>query len=229
MIATVKPIVCYVTDSQSLEPAEPRSEMLAKIEAAVGAGLDWVQIREKELPARQLLRVARAAIVITAGKLATSAEADRPRSLVFVNDRLDVALLAGAAGVHLGRESLPERVVSGWRRGQRAARNFMVGISCHSINELRQAEDAEADYVFFGPVFDTPAKRSYGPPQGIAKLTAACAATRLRVIAIGGVTPENSTECLRAGAAGIAAIRMFQQARHPAELKDFVERVHGFC
>ncbi len=223
----MKPIVCYVTDSQSLGLAEPRSHILAKIEAAVGAGVDWVQIREKEMLTRQLVAITRAAVGMESRKPSAPREADRPGSLVLVNDRLDVALAAEAAGLHLGRQSLPVHDVIDWRRGGKTATDFMVGLSCHTIDEVRQAEDEGADYAFFGPIFDTPAKRLFGPPLGIAKLAAACRATRLQVIAIGGVTLENSTECLDAGGAGIAAIRMFQQVREPAELKRVVEGLHA--
>jgi thiamine-phosphate pyrophosphorylase len=224
---TVKRIVCYVTDSQSLGHTEPRSDILAKIEAAVGAGVDWVQIREKGMPARQLLAIARAAIGMANPKPAPPIGTDHPGSLIFVNDRLDIALAAGAAGIHLGRESLPAQDVIGWRRRGKMVADLMVVLSCHTIDELRQAEDAGVDYAFFGPVFDTPAKRPFGPPLGIAKLAAACRATRLKVIAIGGVTLRNSAECLDAGAAGIAAIRMFQQTWEPAELKKAVTRLHS--
>lgn len=221
---TVKHIVCYVTDSQSLEFTEPRSDILAKIEAAVGAGVDWVQIREKEMPARQILAIADAAVGMTNRR---PAREDYPKSLIFINDRLDIALAGGVAGIHLGRESLPAKDVIDWRQTGKVATNLTVGLSCHAIDELLQAEDVGVDYAFFGPVFDTPAKRPFGPPLGIAKLAAACRATRLKVIAIGGVTPENSAECLHAGAAGIAAIRMFQQTRKPEELKDAVKRLHS--
>ncbi len=222
----MKRIVCYVTDSQSLGRTEPRSDILAKIDAAVGAGVDWVQIREKEMPARQLLAITRAAVGMTNRKPAPSAGEDRPGSLILVNDRLDVALAADAAGIHLGRESLPAQDVIGWRsRGK--ITDLMVVLSCHTIDELRQAEDAGVDYAFFGPVFDTPTKRPFGPPLGIAKLAAGCRATRPKVIAIGGVTLQNSEECFHAGAAGIAAIRMFQQTWEPAELNKAVKRLHS--
>ncbi|MGH9494029.1 MAG: thiamine phosphate synthase [Candidatus Sulfotelmatobacter sp.] len=225
----MKPIVCYVTDSQSLGLSDRRSHLLAKIEAAVGVGVDWVQIREKEMPARHLLAIARAAVRMTNLKRPTSDEKDRPESLVLVNDRLDVALATEAAGLHLARESLQARDVISWRRREMTASDFMVGLSCHTIDELRQAENAGVDYAFFGPIFDTPAKRHFGPPLGIEKLAAACQATRLRVIAVGGVTLENSAECLDAGGGGIAAIRMFQEAREPAELKKVVEGLHALC
>ena len=222
----MKRIVCYVTDSQSLGLTEPRSDILANIEAAVEAGVDWVQIREKEMPALQLLAIARAAVRMTNRKPASVGE-DSPGSLILVNDRLDVALAADAAGIHLGRESLPTQDVIAWRQSEKMVTDLMVGFSCHTIDELRQAEDAGVDYAFFGPVFDTPKKRPFGPPLGVAKLAAACRATRLKLIAIGGVTLENSAECLRAGADGIAAIRMFQQTREPTELKKAVKAVHS--
>jgi thiamine-phosphate pyrophosphorylase len=185
-----------------------------------------VQIREKEMPARHLLAIAHAAVGMTNRRPARAGE-DCPGSLILVNDRLDVALAGDVAGIHLGRESLPAQDVIGWRRRGKIVTDLMVGLSCHAIDEVRQAEDAGVDYAFFGPVFDTPAKRPFGPPLGIAKLAAACRATRLKVIAIGGVTLENSAECLHAGAAGIAAIRMFQQAWQPAELKNAVKRLHS--
>jgi thiamine-phosphate pyrophosphorylase len=186
-----------------------------------------VQIREKEMPAGRLLKIARAAVEMTNRKPAPPAGEGRPEPLILVNDRLDIAIAGDATGIHLGRESLPAQDVIGWRQRRKMVRDLMVGISCHTIDELRQAEDAGVDYVFFGPVFDTPAKRPFGPPLGIAKLAAACRATRLKVIAIGGVTLENSAECLHAGAAGIAAIRMFQQPREPAELKKVVKSLHS--
>ena len=193
----------------------------------MGAGVDWVQIREKEMPARQLLAIARAAVGMTNRKPAPPAGEDRPGSLILVNDRLDVALAADAAGIHLGRESLPAQDVIGWRSEREDGTDLMVVLSCHTIDELRQAEDAGVDYAFFGPVFDTPTKRPFGPPLGIAKLAAGCRATRLKVIAIGGVTLQNSEECFHAGAAGIAAIRMFQQTWEPAELNKAVKRLHS--
>jgi thiamine-phosphate pyrophosphorylase len=179
------------------------------------------------MPARQLLAIARAAVEMTKHKPAPPAGPDRHGSLILVNDRLDIALAGDAAGIHLGGESLPAQDVIGWRRRRKMVTDLMVGLSCHTIDELRQAEDAGVDYAFFGPVFDSPAKRPFGPPLGIAKLAAACRATRLKVIAIGGVTLENSAKCLHAGAAGIAAIRMFQQTWEPAELKTVVERLHS--
>ena len=182
-----------------------------------------MQIREKDLTARELLDLTRAAIAISREELRGVHGATR----ILVNDRLDVALAAGAAGVHLGRNSVPARAAINWLRAGNAPPNFLVGTSCHSIEEVREAEDAGASYAFFGPVFDTPSKRSFGPPQGMARLAEACRSVRIPVIAIGGVNEENSVECFRAGAAGIAAIRMFQREEMPAKaLKETVARLH---
>jgi thiamine-phosphate pyrophosphorylase len=211
----VKPIVCYVTDRKALDAADPAGNVLAKIRAATAVGVDWVQIRERDMPARELLGLAKAAGGIGAGG-----------ARVIVNDRLDVALAAGAAGVHLGGESVPAREVVRWCREGNVPAGFLIGVSCHSLEEAREAEDAGASYVFFGPVFETPSKKKFGPPQGIARLGEACRAVRIPVIAIGGVNEGNVAECLRAGAAGIAAIRMFQESSEAETLKRAIKRIH---
>ena len=115
----------------------------------------------------------------------------------------------------LGRESLGARDVVRWCRAGNAAADFLVGVSCHSLEEAREAESAGAAYIFFGPVFDTPSKRGMGEPQGVARLGEICRGVAIPVLAIGGVSEKNAGECIRAGAAGIAAIRMFQDARIP--------------
>lgn len=128
---------------------------------------------------------------------------------VVINDRVDVGLAANAAGVHLGEQSLPLEIVAEWRRS--AGRpDFMIGVSTHSLEAARAAEKGGADYIFFGPVFATPSKAQYGEPQGIARLREVCPAVGIPVLAIGGVNLENAVECIAAGAAGIAAIRLFQ-------------------
>ena len=212
----MKPIICYVTDRKALGAADAAGSLLAKIRTAMAAGVDRVQIRERDMPARELLSLAKAAIGAREGE-----------ARVLVNDRLDVALAAGAAGVHLGGASVPVREVLRWLRERNAPAEFLVGVSCHSLQDAREAEDAGASYVFFGPVFETPSKKSFGPPQGIAKLAEVCGAVRIPVIAIGGVNEENAAECVRAGAAGIAAIRMFQELREAETLKRAIARLHA--
>jgi thiamine-phosphate pyrophosphorylase len=211
----VKPILCYVTDRKALGAADPVRSLLGKIRRAQTAGVDWVQLREQDMPARELLTLASAAV----GGPATEAR-------VLVNDRLDVALAAGAAGVHLGRASVPAREAVRWLRKTTPPTGFRIGVSCHRREEACEAEDAGASYVYFGPVFDTPSKRSYGPPLGTQRLAQVCAAVRIPVIAIGGVNEQNAAECVRAGAAGIAAIRMFQESRDGESLEQTLTRLH---
>ena len=221
-----KPIVCYVTDGRLLEAAPAASDHVAgesapslrvrllrdSIRRAVAAGIDWIQIREKDLGAGALAELVRFAV----------AEARSASTKVLVNDRLDVALAAGAAGVHVGENSLPVESVSEWRRS--AARlDFRIGVSCHSLETARAAERGGADYIFFGPVFATPSKVAFGPPQGIERLRQVCAAVAIPVLAIGGVSAENALACVEAGAAGIAAIRLFQDARNSEELAPVLE------
>jgi thiamine-phosphate pyrophosphorylase len=173
----------------------------AVIRRAAEAGVDWIQIREKDLDARPLAELVRSAL----------AETRETGARILVNDRLDVALAAGAAGVHLGETSLPVEIVAEWRRAA-YPKDFLIGVSCHSPDAARAAERGGGDYVFFGPVFATPSKAVFGPPQGIERLREVCGAVKIPVLAIGGITPENAGRCLEAGAAGIAAIRLFQES-----------------
>jgi thiamine-phosphate pyrophosphorylase len=211
------PLLCYVTDGRSLVPGAGAAAVLHKIREAILARADWVQVREKDLPARELFALAQRAVG------ASGIRSEPGRTKIIVNDRLDVALAARAAGVHLGRESAPAGELVRWCRTGNAPREFMIGVSCHSVAEAREAESAGASYVIFGPVFDTPSKRAWGQPVGIAQLSLVCAALKIPVLAIGGVDAHNAGECWRAGAAGIAAIRMFQDARDVDELKTTID------
>jgi thiamine-phosphate pyrophosphorylase len=208
-----------VTDSQALEVDDPLSTLHQRIRQAIDAGIDSIQIREKNLEGRQFLELARASVHM--------AREHGPAGIrVIVNDRADVAIAAGADGVHLGGKSASARHVADWLHSSAAAKDFLLGVSCHSLEEVQQAEDAGADYVFFGPVFDTPSKRAYGTPLGLAILRDACRASQIPVIAIGGIDLHGVTACLEAGAAGIAAIRLFQD-RNAANVREAVERVHA--
>lgn len=204
-----------MTDRKSLGESEGGAGVLGRIRAAAAAGVNWVQIREKDLSGRELLGLTREAV------------AARGCARVIVNDRVDVAIAAGASGVNLGRESLGAREVVCWCKSGNAPEDFVVGVSCHSLEEAREAEGAGAAYIFFGPVFDTPSKRGMGEPQGVARLAEICHGVAIPVLAIGGVSEENAGECMRAGAAGIAAIRMFQDARDDTAMKGVVERLRA--
>ena len=219
-----KPTVCYVTDRKSLSDAESFPKLLATIRTAISADTDWVQIREKDLPAKDLLALARASVSLAAGHAST--QKGYSKAQVLVNDRVDIAILAGAAGVHLGGKSMPVREIVEWCRAGNAPKDFMVGISCHNLTEAREAQTAGASYISFGPIFETPSKQSYGQPQGIVKLNEVCHAVGIPVIAIGGVNEGNGAECVYAGAAGIAAIRFFQETGKPETLNEQVKRFH---
>lgn len=127
------------------------------------------------------------------------------RTLLLVNDRADISRAALCDGVHLATDSISARVV---RRA--FGSSFIVGASTHSIEEARRAKEEGADFAVFGPIFDTPSKRAYGPPVGLDGLReAARALDAFPLVAIGGITLENAQEVLQAGAHGIAAIRLF--------------------
>jgi thiamine-phosphate pyrophosphorylase len=175
-------IRCYVTDRRQ---GDPRKFAVA----AVQSGVDFIQVREKDLDARVLFDLVCAIRDAAAGT----------RTKVLVNARLDVALAAGVDGVHLPGNGLPAARVRPFVR--------TLGCSIHSIEEAVAAERSKADFVIFGPVFETPQKK----PVGLAALKDVVAAIRVPVLAIGGITGQNTSSVMEAGAAGIAAIRLFQE------------------
>jgi thiamine-phosphate pyrophosphorylase len=208
------PILCYVTDRPSLRlesPADRPSALVRKIEALLSAGVDWLQIREKDLSAKELAALTRSALL----HAATHSERGRDAARILVNDRLDVALAEGAGGVHLGELGLPVTEAKRLIERHASLTNFLVGVSCHSLEAAKSAAAAGAAYVFFGPVFTTPSKAAFGAPQGLEGLGEVCDAVSIPVIAIGGITLENAAACFAAGARGFAAIRLFQDTPDP--------------
>lgn len=201
--------LCYVTDRKGLPgPVEEQLRvLLQKIENAGRAGVDWIQIREKDLSGREL------------GALVGEALRCVPRSCrVLVNDRLDVAIAVGAGGVHLGERSMPVDEANRLIAEKHLSTDFLVGVSAHSLEAARAAQQAGANYLIFGPVYATPSKAAFGPPQGLEKLREICASVSVPVMAIGGVTTANASDCVAAGAAGVAAIRWFQDATAMTEM-----------
>ncbi len=139
---------------------------------------------------------------------------------LLVNDRADIARAAGADGVHLTARSLEASIVR-----QTFGPEFLIGISTHSLAEASAAREHGADFAVFGPVFDTPSKRAYGPPVGLESLReAARVVAPFPLVALGGVTSENAAEALRAGASGVAAIRLFGD---PEQLAQAVGTIRG--
>jgi thiamine-phosphate pyrophosphorylase len=208
------PILYYITDRAhfSGEEADRRRQLLVKINEAARCGVDYIQLREKDLCSHDLETLAREAMgAIRAGFGGVHHDASR----LLINSRTDVALAGSADGVHLPSGDLsPAEVRRIWTRARSLTNRDIdadpvVSVSCHSPEEIAQAAAAGADLAVFAPVFekkDSPATR----PAGIEALRQACR-YRIPVLALGGVTLENARACLEAGAAGIAAIRLFQE------------------
>lgn len=177
-------------------------ELAAVVGECLAAGLPAVQVREKDLGAADLAFLCRRIRGLT---LDTGA-------LLVVNDRVDVALAVGADGVQRASTSLPVKDIRAL-----VGTRLRIGASVHSLPEALEAEVNGADWLVFGPVYDTPSKRAFGLPQGLDKLARVATAVRIPVIAIGGVTPERVREVRRAGASGVAVISAILTADSPAD------------
>lgn len=191
--------------------------LLNRISMAAAAGIDWIQIREKDLSGKEHSALTREAVAQTK----QINERNGTPTRIMVNDRLDVALSEHTGGVHLGENSLPVHDVCKWldAKPDLAERDkFLVGVSCHSVQGAVSAARDGADYIFFGPVFATPSKASFGAPQALQRLAEVCRAVSIPVLAIGGITLENAADCFTAGTGGIAAIRLFQDAENLVSL-----------
>jgi thiamine-phosphate pyrophosphorylase len=190
--------LCLVTD-----PAAAAGRSIPDLaRAAFAGGADVVQVRDRGMPGGPLLRLAR--------ELLAAAAAAGARRRVVVNDRLDVALAAKAHGVHLPAAGLP---VAGAR--DLVPRTFLVGRSVHALAEAKQAEQEGASYVFFGPVFETPGKTPYGPPQGTGALRKVVETLRIPVWAIGGVNADTIARLRGIRVAGVAVISAIAAAPDP--------------
>jgi thiamine-phosphate pyrophosphorylase len=162
---------------------------------AAASNLDLLQIREKELPDNQLIELVRECV--------NSSGAMK----ILVNDRLDIALAAGADGVHLTTRSVSPTQVRAI-----AGADFIIGCSTHSLAEAEKAQSSGADFITFGPIFHTPSKAEYGPPVGIDALRQVLAEIDIPVFPLGGISCKNISELLLLPIAGIAAISLFQNA-----------------
>ncbi len=171
--------------------------MLALVRAACRASIPLIQLREKNLNTRTLYELTARSVEITRGT----------KTRLLVNDRADAASAAGADGCHLTTRSIAASVI---RRTFGA--DFLIGVSTHTLSEARAARDGGADFAVFGPVFDTPSKQVYGEPVGLESLReAAHMLSPFPLLALGGIALDNVSEISRAGASGVAAIRLFSE------------------
>jgi thiamine-phosphate pyrophosphorylase len=175
-------------------------DLLEVVDQALRAGVRAVQLREKDLTTRDLYHLAE--------KLLAMARA--AGAALLINDRVDVAMALSADGVHLTRRSLPPKETRDLLGPAR-----LIGISCHSLAELQEAEEGGADFVVLGPIFDTPSKAAFGPPLTTALLYRARVATSLPILAIGGITGARIPDVLAAGADGIAVVSAVMAAPDP--------------
>ena len=165
---------------------------LSQIERQLSAGVEMIQLRERELSAKDLFALAERVMLLP------NPHATR----ILINDRSDVALASGAEGVHLrGHSPAPSRI------RKIAPPGFLIGVSCHSVDEVRRAADEGASFAVLAPIYPTAGK---GPALGLGPLSEAARSVSIPVLALGGVTEQRVAECAGAGAAGIAGISMFQ-------------------
>jgi thiamine-phosphate pyrophosphorylase len=202
----IPPITYLITSGATTRDSTVESpefkRILNLVASAVEAQIDLVQLREKNLTTRALYKLASRAAQLTRGSA----------TRVLVNDRADVARAAGCDGVQLTAQSIEPSVI-------RAAfgETFLIGSSVHSLEEALAARDGGANFAVFGPVFDTPSKRAYGAPLGLELVREAVQKLGpFPLVAIGGIASDNVKDVLRAGARGVAAIRLFHD---PATLK----------
>jgi thiamine-phosphate pyrophosphorylase len=210
-------LLYYITERSAFpgDEAHRRRQLVAKIAEAAGAGVDYIQLREKDLPGRELEVLSREAV--------RAVREANPMTKLLLNSRTDVALSIGADGVHLRGDDIRPQEVAAIR--QKAARNsalqpreWLSGVSCHSVENVRSAEAEGGSFAVLGPIFGKDAASTVHA-LGLEPLEVACRG-KLPVLALGGVTLGNAGACMAAGAAGIAAIRLFQNGPTEAVIRE---------
>ena len=201
-------MLCYITDRRQFpgSDTDQRQRLLDKIAEAALAGIDYIQLREKDLSARELEALAHHAVRVLHAETQKNA-GSIPGTRLLINSRTDIALATGADGVHLRADDiLPSEVHEPWMRSEPGSVRPILGVSCHSVTDVEKAEQQGADFVLFGPVFEKQGKQTTG-----LEVLRQASHRKVPVLALGGVTLANAATCLAAGAAGVAAIRLFQE------------------
>lgn len=180
--------IYLITDSKLFAS---ETDFYSAIDKALQAGIKAIALREKDMPIRRLMQMAYCLRELTY----------RHKARLFINDRLDVALACHADGVHLPQSGIPTHLVK-----KMVKDTMLIGVSTHSTLEALDASQSGADFITFGPVFETPSKMQYGKPVGIKSLQKALKCTNIPVFAIGGIKPHNTAKVLKTGAKGIALI-----------------------
>jgi thiamine-phosphate pyrophosphorylase len=161
------------------------------VRQALAGGVRAVQLREKDISTRELLKLAYSMRALTS----------KYDAKLFINDRLDIALAVGADGIHLRQNSIPTDAVR-----KAVEKKLLIGVSTHSMKEAKEAEKGGADFITFGPVYKTPSKLKYGVPVGLKRLKTVCSAINIPVFALGGVKRRRIEEVMKTGAHGTAMI-----------------------
>jgi thiamine-phosphate pyrophosphorylase len=194
------PIFYYITDRKQLAGIS----LIACIRRALDWGVDFIQIREKDLSERALYELT--------CRVVSLSRATKCR--ILVNGRADIALAAGAHGVHLPSTGLQAPALRSW-----LPQNFYIGVSVHSTYEIGRACAQGVDYILLGHLFSTESKQGYGPPLGLNFLRKACTSAAAPILGLGGIRPEFVAPVLDSGAAGIAGISLFQKSTEFNRLK----------
>jgi thiamine-phosphate pyrophosphorylase len=202
-------LLLYITDRVQFPGDESARQgaLLAKIAEATRCGVDLIQLREKDLPIRELEILACAAVRVVREN--SPPRTEKRETCLLINSRTDVAITCGADGVHLRSKDIsPSDVQEIWFAGRQRT-HALVSVSCHSAAEVARATSEGANLIVFAPVFEKKGAQQ-ASPAGLAGLREVCH-QKIPVLALGGVTIENARACLDAGAAGIAGIRLFQE------------------
>ena len=168
-----------------------QKDIISSVRRSIDGGVKAIQLRGKNLPAREILRIGERL------RLLTSEYSVK----LFINDRIDVAMILGADGVHLGQNGLPVGIVR-----KILGDSLIIGVSTHSLKEAKNAERGGADFITFGPIFATPSKVVYGPPVGLRRLVNLTGRIKIPVFAIGGINMDRIQDVMKKGANGVAVI-----------------------